>query len=276
MSALGAIPFFRIRHINVDPSRPTVHQDEAYIKSFGWLSARYRRTRWWFLAYYVCYQFGRACFLGLGTMNPMAQVYGLLVFEVVAFIVVVNLDPFESSRNTALAVYILSIGKILTTGLSVAFLPAMKLDRIIATIIGFVVIAVQAIMVVAVMILIVLSTLSTWMSLSRNREEFEPDWMDTIRIKYFNTMEAKSPDTYTRPKPKRDRKGKGKATEAEQEEKEIDVPRPPSFFGQLGSADGQDRGRRQRCRQRARHGAQSVGHLRYRAHTRPHAFQEDR
>ena len=224
---VATIPFFRIRHINDDPNRLTVHLDEAYIKRFGWLSARFRRTRWWFLAFYAGYQFVRACFLGAAALTPLAQVYGLLVYEIIAFIIMLNLDPFEGSRNTALAIYISSISKILTAGLSIAFLPALNLDRIIATVLGVLIILVQGLTVIAVMILVILSSISTWMSLSRNQEDFEPDWLDAIRIKYFLAMEAKAPDTYQPPKPKPDTKGKGKADDAQPGE--VAEPPPPSF-----------------------------------------------
>ena len=226
--AVATIPFFRIRHINDDPDRPTVHLDEAYVKRFGWLSARFRRTRWWFLAFYLGYQFVRACFLGAAGLTPLAQVYGLLVYEIVAFIIMLNLDPFEGSRNTALAIYMSSISKIVTAGLSIAFLPALNLDRIIATVLGVLIILVQGLTVIAVMILVILSSISTWMSLSRNQENFEPDWLDAIRIKYFLAMEAKAPDTYQPPKPKPDIKGKGKAAD-DTEPGEVAAPPPPSF-----------------------------------------------
>jgi hypothetical protein len=199
---LGSLPSIRIRHIDDDPSRATVHQDQAYIKRFGWLSARYRRTRWWFFAYYLGYQLARACLVGGAVGQPLAQVYGLLVLEIVAFGVVTHLNPFEGARNTVLAVWMLSIAKIVTTGLSVAFLPAFNLNRIIATVLGVVIIVVQGLTVVALMILVVLSAISSWMSLTRNREEFKPECLDSIRLRYFENMLAKAPDIPTAPKRK--------------------------------------------------------------------------
>ncbi|KAH8884297.1 TRP-domain-containing protein [Thozetella sp. PMI_491] len=228
VGAIATIPFFRIRHVNPDGGRPAVHRDEEYVKRFGWLTARYRRTRWWFFAYYTGYQFVRACFLGGAAKNPEAQVYGLLVFEVVSFIVVLQLDPWEGSRNTALAVYLLSFSKILTTGLSISFLQAVNIDRASAVVIGIVIIAIQGLLVVALLILAALSMISTWLSMTRNQEEFEPDWLDSIRIKYFTVMEKKALDTW-QPKPKEDKKGKGKATEEEDESDRPGMVRSTSF-----------------------------------------------
>lgn len=218
-----AFSFPRLRHITNDTTRPTVHQDQTYLRLFGWFSGKYRQTRWWFLAYYIIYIVGRAGFLGTGLLSPLAQVYGLLVFEIFAFAVIIILNPFEGSRNTALAVWMLSISKIITTGLSIAFLPAFRLDRILATVVGVVIVVIQGLLVIAVMILIVLSTISTWMSLTRNREELGAELLEAIRIKYFEKMEAKASDTFQVPKPKKSKKGKGKDDEA------TEKPREPQF-----------------------------------------------
>jgi len=221
---LFAFSFPRLRHTNYDETRPTVHLDQTYLKWFGWFSGKYRRTRWWFLAYYIIYIVGRAGFLGAGLLSPLAQVYGLLVFEIFAFAVIIILDPFEGSRNTALAVWMLSISKIITTGLSIALLPAFKLGRILATVVGVVIVVVQGLLVIAVMILVVLSTISTWMSLMRNREELGAELFESVRIKYFEKMEAKAPDTFRVLKPKKSKKGKGKDDEAPGGQ-----PREPQF-----------------------------------------------
>jgi hypothetical protein len=190
----GSLPFLRIAYLEDDPTRPHVHQDAAFVKKFGWLSARYRRTRWWFFAYYLVYHFFRACFLGGGVANPLAQVYGLFLYEIIAFLVVIKLRPFEGRRNTVLGVWMLGICKVFTSGLSIGLLPAFKLNRIIATVIGVIIIVLQAFVVIAVLILAILGAVSSWMSLARNREDFEPEFMDKMRMKYFARLEAAAPD----------------------------------------------------------------------------------
>ncbi|TDZ48454.1 putative membrane protein [Colletotrichum trifolii] len=196
----GSLPFFKIRFVDNDPNRTTVHQDEAYIKRFGWLSARYRRTRWWFFACWFAYQFIRACFVGGGARNPLAQVFGLFVFEIIAFLVFIKLNPFEGQRNTSLAIWMLGITKVATAGFSIAFLPAFAIGRILSTVFGIIIIVVQGFLVVAVLVLILLGTISSWMSLNRNREQF-PEKLDGIRIKYYEHIEAKAADLPPPPKP---------------------------------------------------------------------------
>ncbi|KAH6874927.1 hypothetical protein B0T10DRAFT_200385 [Thelonectria olida] len=195
----GTIPFFRIRFIDNDAARPTTNQDVAYIERFGWLSGRYRRARWWFFAAYLGYQFGRACFIGAASQSPLAQVYGLFVFEVFTLVIIMKLSPFEGSRNTAMATWLLSISKIVTTGLSIAFLPSFNLNRIAATSIGLVILVVQGFLALAVLVLVVLGMFSTWMSLSRNHEKF-PAPLDGLRIQYFERMEARTGDMPERPR----------------------------------------------------------------------------
>jgi hypothetical protein len=202
---LGSMPFFKVQFIDDDPARATVHRDEAYIKRFGWLSARYRQTRWWFFAFWLGYQLIRACFIGGAARSPLAQVFGLFAVEIIAFFALIKLNPFEGQRNTALAIWMLSIGKIVTAGCSIAFLPAFKLGRIMSAVFGIIIIVVQGFVVVAVMILVVLGAISTWMSLSRNREDF-PDKWDGLRIKYFEHIQVKAKDQRTEPKPKKKKK----------------------------------------------------------------------
>ncbi|KAG5978145.1 hypothetical protein E4U55_006348 [Claviceps digitariae] len=185
----GTMPFMKVKYVDEDANRATVHMDENFIKRFGWLSARYRRVRWWFFAVYFCYQFVRACFIGGAARTPFAQVFGLFIFDIVALVAIMKLNPFESNRNTAMAVWMLSISKIITTGLSISFLPAFALNRIAATVVGIFIIVVQGFVAIAVLILIVLGICSTAMSLSRNREEF-PRFLDPIRVRFFKQCRA--------------------------------------------------------------------------------------
>lgn len=218
----GSVSFFRINFIDDDPSRATVHQDQAYVTKFGWLSARYRRTRWWFFAYYVAYQIVRACFIGGGMRNPAAQVYGVFAVEIIAFVVITKLNPFEGARNTALAVWMLSISKVVTAGVSIAFLPAFNLDRIIATVLGVLIIIVQGFLVVALLILIALGAISSHMSLSRNREEYHPESLDPIRLRFFENLQTKAPDV---PLPPKEKTKKAKS----ESKPEPQVPKEPYF-----------------------------------------------
>ncbi|KAK1580346.1 uncharacterized protein LY79DRAFT_310903 [Colletotrichum navitas] len=196
----GSMPFVRIRFVDDDPNRKSVHEDELYIKRFGWLSARYRRTRWWFFACWLSYQFIRACFIGGGARNPLAQVYGLFIFEIIAFVVFIKLNPLEGQRNTSLAIWMLGITKVVTAGFSIAFLPEFAIGRILSTVFGIIIIVVQGFLVVAVLVLVVLSVISSWMSLYRNREEF-PEKLDARRISYYEHIQSRAADLPPKPTP---------------------------------------------------------------------------
>lgn len=191
---LLSFPFLRIQSLDNDPGRTSVHQDEAYIKRYGWLSARFRRTKWWFFSYYSVYQFVRAMIIGGGSATPSAQVYCLLACEVVAFLIAVKLDPFEGQRNTAVATWMLGLSKVLTTALSIAFLPSLNLDRITATAIGVIIIAIQGLLATAVMILIVLGVISSYLSLSRDKAFLDHKEFEAARLHYFKHIEDKALD----------------------------------------------------------------------------------
>jgi hypothetical protein len=190
-----SIPLFRVCHTENDPDQPTVHQDKSFLCRFGWLTARYRRTRWWFLAYHVGYLFCRAAILGAGWQSPHAQIYGVLVVDILNFVVAASLAPFEGTRNTVMGVWILGICKIITTGISTAFLPESSISRSEAAALGIAIIVIQALTVAALLILVILSAISSFLSLMRNREAMDPDWLEPVRVRYFTEMETKARDT---------------------------------------------------------------------------------
>lgn len=197
----ASVSFFKLQFVTEDAERQSVHDDAGYTKRFGWLSARYRRTRWWFFAVWLVYQFVRACFIGGARASPTAQVIGLFVWEVIAFIAIARMNPFEGARNTALAVYMLGISKVATAGLSIAFLQQFNLARIPTTVIGIIIIVIQGFLVIGLLILIVLGAISSYMSLTRNHEEFKPHSLENIRMKYFGNMEKKAADLPPPPPP---------------------------------------------------------------------------
>ncbi|KFY96280.1 hypothetical protein V498_02750 [Pseudogymnoascus sp. VKM F-4517 (FW-2822)] len=200
LPVLGSFPMFAVRYVDDDPLRPGVHEDQYFIKRYGWLSARFRRTRWWFFVLWFLYQFVRACFVGGASRNPEAQVIGLFVVEIIAMIIIVALNPFEGSRNTAMAVYLLGFSKVVTAGLSIAFLPRYNMARIPTTVVGFVIVIVQGVVAIATLILIVLGAISSYMSLTRNREDFKPRMLEGIRYKYFTRLERAALDIPPPPK----------------------------------------------------------------------------
>ncbi|KAK4660587.1 hypothetical protein QC762_120360 [Podospora pseudocomata] len=195
-----SIPVYRLRHNNHDDDYPTVHLDQLYVKRFAWLTARYRRTRWWFFAYYITYSFVRAAFIGGAGDVPLVQVYGVLALDIVNLAISAISKPFEGTRNTAMGVWILGLCKILTTGISIAFLPQLKVNRIITTALGVIIIVIQGFTTVALIILIILSALSSRLSLLRNQEEFTPRWLDKVRIRYFEKMQTKAQDRWKPPR----------------------------------------------------------------------------
>lgn len=196
-----SLSLFQLHPLDGESEHQSVHQDENHIKRFGWLSARYRRTRWWFAAVWVIYQFVRACFIGGARGHPTAQVFGLLVWEIIALVAIIIINPFEGTRNTALSVYMLGLSKVATTGLSVAFLPQFNVARIPTTVIGIVIIVIQGLLVIGLLILIVLGAISTYMSITRNRDHIKPRDLEIIRMKYFNTIDRKAIDLPPPPPP---------------------------------------------------------------------------
>ncbi|KAH0543204.1 hypothetical protein FGG08_002465 [Glutinoglossum americanum] len=197
----SSIPWWRIHFIDDDPQRTPVHEDEDYIGKFGWLAARFRRTRWWFFAAWLVYEFVRACLYAAARTNPMAQVFGLLVVEIVALMAIIACKPFESSRLNALMVYLLGFSKVATLALSVAFDVRYNLNRITTTAIGIVIIVIQGVLTLVLLISIVTGAISTYFSIMRNREEIRPKSWLPMREKYFEHLDKQTADLPPPPPP---------------------------------------------------------------------------
>jgi hypothetical protein len=195
----GSIRWWRVSSAVEEKS---VHDDDEYTKRFGWLAARFRRTRWWFFAVWLVYEFVRACFLAGASRSPMVQVFGLLTVEFIAFIGLVILRPFEGQRLNVIAVYFLGFSKVVTVALSAAFDVRFGLPRITATAIGVVVIAIQGLLTIAVLICIILGAISSYMSVMRNRDKFHPKRWISLRGKYLDHLDFKDKDIPRPPKVK--------------------------------------------------------------------------
>lgn len=179
----------------------SIHDNEDYTTKFGWLAARFRRTRWWFFTAWLFYEFLRAIFYAGASGYPLAQVFGLLVIEVLGFAFIIWARPFEGRRLNVLVVYCLGFSKVASVALSAAFVTQFNLDRIITTVIGVVIIVIQGILTILTMIAIIVGAISSYMSVSRNCEDFRPRKWANLREKYFNHLDKVVNDLPPEPKP---------------------------------------------------------------------------
>ncbi|KAL8731139.1 MAG: hypothetical protein Q9181_004408 [Wetmoreana brouardii] len=189
-----SMPWWSVHYISEDTQRIEVHEDEDYIVKFGWLYARFRRTRWWFFALWLIYEFVRASFYGGAAGHPMTQVFGLMVVEFIALITIVMLRPFEGARLNALMVYVLGFSKVATLALSAAFDIRFNLARINTTVIGVVIIVIQGILAILTLLAIVFGAISSYMSVTRDREAFRPCKWEPYRQRYFAHLAKTAPD----------------------------------------------------------------------------------
>ncbi|KIH87378.1 intradiol ring-cleavage dioxygenase [Sporothrix brasiliensis 5110] len=228
--------------------RPGVHQDEKYIKRYGWLSARYKASCYWFFAVHLGTQFARACVLGGGADNvsvadatnntltgiaaPTAQLVVLLLFEIAVLATYAYWRPIESSRNLALGVWVLGMGRILVAALCIGLLPQVGISRIGATVIGFAIVVVQVLMLSMVLVLVAISAVSTWLSLTRNQDNFYSEMFFSVRKRYLETLLASAtgaPAPLTRRQERKQAKARQRAGR-EAERLAASLPPPaPSF-----------------------------------------------
>lgn len=195
-----SIPFRRFHFTDADSGLPHVHDDPDYTSRFGWLSARFRRSKWWFFAFWLFYELVRACFFGGAAGHAQTQVFGLLAWEIISLAAIVWMRPFESNRLNLLMVYFLGFSKVATVALSSAFDPRFGLSRILTTVIGIVIIVIQGILTIVLMIFVVSGAISSYMSVMRHRSEIRPRSWNKPRERYFEHMDHKATDK-PRPSP---------------------------------------------------------------------------
>ncbi|KAF2425809.1 TRP-domain-containing protein [Tothia fuscella] len=195
----GSLPWWKITHVTDSPT--SVHDDEEYIKKFGWLASRFRRTKWWFFAAWLGYEFVRAAFTAGASGHPMVQVFALLIIEFFAFMAVIKMRPFEGQRLNVIVVYLLGFSKVATVALSAAFDVSFNLARIPTTAIGIVIIVIQGLLTIAVLICIILSAISTYFSITRHREAIKPRRWIPYRERYFNHLDQAVSDLPPLPPP---------------------------------------------------------------------------
>ena len=183
--SIFSIPWVSISNVSDDPLRSDVHQDEEYIIKFGWLSARFRKSRWWFFAFWLSYELVRACFYGGAVAEPLTQVFGLLIIEIIAFITIILIKPYEGRRLNVLLLYLLGFSKVATLALSSVFYPRFNLNRIIAVVVGIIIIVIQGFLTIALLILICISAVSSYFSVTRDTSFKPKSWLP-LREKYFD------------------------------------------------------------------------------------------
>lgn len=197
----SSLPWWKLHFVDKDGDTAHVHDDIDYMTKFGWLSSRFRRSKWWFFSFWLIYEFVRACFYGGAAGHALVQVFGLLVVEIIALVTIIIMKPFESNRLNLVMVYLLGFSKVVTVALSSAFDARFALDRIMCTVIGIVIIVIQGVLTICLMIAIVLGAISSYMSISRyrDREAFKPKSWQNHRDRFFAHVDQKATDE---PKPR--------------------------------------------------------------------------
>ncbi|KAH8153544.1 uncharacterized protein LAJ45_02357 [Morchella importuna] len=176
-----------------------IHDEETLVHQFGWLSARFRRRRWWFFGPWFLYEFIRALFYGGGQSNPRAQILGLLALEIIALGVSASASPFQSVRLNAL-IYVFGIMKISTLAIIAALMLNTGTNRIVVTVLGIVIIVFQGVTVLAVIIFGAVNVYTTYFVLAPLESRIKPESCIPVREKYLKHIQTRSVDIDPPPK----------------------------------------------------------------------------
>jgi hypothetical protein len=88
-----------------------------------------------------------------------------------------------------IVVYCLGFSKVASVALSAAFDVNFNLARIITTVIGIVIVVIQGVLTIVTIIAVIVGAISSYMSVSRNHEDFRPRKWHGMREKYFNHLD---------------------------------------------------------------------------------------
>ncbi|KAH0613957.1 uncharacterized protein H6S33_005843 [Morchella sextelata] len=176
-----------------------IHDEETLVHQFGWLSARFRRRRWWFFGPWFLYEFIRALFYGGGQSNPRAQILGLLALEIIALGVSASASPFQSVRLNAL-IYVFGIMKISTLAIIAALMLNTGTNRIVVTVLGIVIVVFQGVTVLVVIIFGAVNVYTTYFALAPLESRIKPESCIPVREKYLKHIQTRSVDIDPPPK----------------------------------------------------------------------------
>ncbi|CAZ80567.1 unnamed protein product [Tuber melanosporum] len=190
------MPWWKLS-VETGGERGSVHENLGFIRRFGWLSSRFRRRVWWAFGPLLFFEILRGVFHGGGIGNPKAQVHGLLTVETIYFIVLAYMMPFESTRLNVFTAYMLPIMRISTLAILCVVLATPKLNRIIATILGIVVIVIQGSTVVVAITFALVNLYATYLKIAPRGTQIRPQSMNPTREKYLGHIEKRALDLPT-------------------------------------------------------------------------------
>lgn len=135
------IPIWQIRIRNITES-----ESNSYIAAIVGRSTR--PEAWGIVAVLFVYDTIRAAIYGAGQGHGIIQASLLLVVELLLFITQQAIRPYKSSSLHFIGVYAFGVMKVLTLVLLIPLAPRFNTNRIVATVMGIIVITLQGLMIV--------------------------------------------------------------------------------------------------------------------------------
>jgi len=134
---------------------------------------------WWTFAVFFWLTLIKAAFVGAAQGHPLVQIVPLLAVEVIILVFLIFCLPFQSKGTTALEI-ILSIGRLVSYGLLIAFLPSLDANRIAVTV-GIVILVIESVMFLVIFAVILKHLILgiVWLVKSRNTRNKRVSMLDT-------------------------------------------------------------------------------------------------
>lgn len=139
------------RRSSASPGVSFLYVSYNWFHSAGALYRAYRQRFHWFWFVFVLAIIARSGFIAFGPQNGWAQVIGNVVVEFIVLVALLVCRPHKDKKGDWLGVF-LSFCRLAAFGLLIAFIPAIRVQPIPRTIIGFVIIVLFGIPVIFLLV----------------------------------------------------------------------------------------------------------------------------
>ncbi|KAK9323219.1 hypothetical protein V1517DRAFT_107815 [Lipomyces orientalis] len=150
--------FWIARRASKDGNIDELYEYKPWIRRYGIFYGQFKSRYWWFFIVITAISFGRSAFIALGDGHGLLQVVGQLALEGVFVLVLFAMRPF-SNRSGNIINAVISIVRIASLACVLVFVEELGVQAETTTIVGIVLIVIQAALTVLLAVLIIVQAI---------------------------------------------------------------------------------------------------------------------
>ncbi|KAK9447570.1 TRP-like family, partial [Limtongia smithiae] len=151
--------FVVARRANSSPDGiESLYQHKPWVRWYGLFYGQFKTQFWWFFVIMLAASFSRSAFTALADGHGMVQVIGQIVVEVLLFLALVAIRPFNR-RSGNVVNSIISVVRIVSLACILVFVEELGIEAETSTIVGIVLIVLQAALTILLVVLMIIQAL---------------------------------------------------------------------------------------------------------------------